>query len=139
MVTLSESVGFGKRVVSDFSEKNVTFLAAALAYHAFISLAPMLLLGFFLLTTVGTEWGALLVQAAGRWLPGPIAEVVTQLFQRSPDGTGASIIGVLVLLWGTLKIFGVSIRPFQRFTRLATPTRWSIRFETVSSSFWHSV
>lgn len=44
MSGLSDARGFGKRVLSEFSEKNVTFIAAGLAYNAFVSLAPLLLL-----------------------------------------------------------------------------------------------
>lgn len=105
MVNISGSVGFGKRVASDISEKNVTFMAAALAYHAFISLAPMLLLLFVVLTTVGTGLEERIVGYAATWLPGPIADVVTQIMRGGPNGAGASIIGIVVLLWGTLKIF----------------------------------
>lgn len=105
MVTQSGAMDFGKRVASDFSEKNVTFMAAALAYHAFISLAPMLLLLFLLFTTVGVGLETQLVQSAIAWLPGPIEALVTEQLQGGANGTGASIIGLLVLLWGTLKIF----------------------------------
>ena len=105
MVTQSDAVDFGKRIAADFSEKNVTFMAAALAYHAFISLAPMLLLLFLVLTTFGTGLEDRIAGIAAAWLPGPIADVVTQLLQGSANGTGASIIGLVVLLWGTLKIF----------------------------------
>ncbi|PSP61664.1 YihY/virulence factor BrkB family protein [Halobacteriales archaeon QH_8_67_36] len=105
MVTWSGAIEFGKRIASDFSEKNVSFMAAALAYHAFISLAPMLLLVFLLFSTVGISTRNQLVQSAVAWLPGPIGDTVTQLLQGGANGTGASVIGVLVLLWGTLKIF----------------------------------
>ncbi|MBX0284942.1 YihY/virulence factor BrkB family protein [Haloarcula salinisoli] len=105
MVTQSGAIDFGKRVASDFSEKNVTFMAAALAYHAFISLAPMLLLLFVLFTAVGVGLETQVIQSAIGWLPGPIAELVTGLLQGGTNGAGASIIGLLVLVWGTLKIF----------------------------------
>jgi membrane protein len=105
MVTQSGVVGLGKRIASDFSQKNVTFMAAALAYHAFISLAPMLLLLFLVFSVVGIGLENQLVSSAIAWLPGPIAEVVRQLLGGNADGAGASIIGLLVLIWGTLKIF----------------------------------
>ena len=105
MVTTSGAVEFGKRVASDFSEKNVSFMAAAIAYHAFISLAPMLLLLFLLFTTVGVGVENGVFRAVIAWLPGPIAEVVTELRQGGGNDTGASLIGLLVLVWGSLKIF----------------------------------
>ena len=105
MVTRSGAVDFGKRIASDFTEKNVSFMAAALAYHAFISLAPMLLLLFLVFTTVGVGVENQLVSSAIAWLPGPIADIVTQLLQGESNGAGASVIGLLVLVWGSLKIF----------------------------------
>jgi membrane protein len=105
MVTQSDAVGFGKRIAADFSEKNVSFMAAALAYHAFISLAPLLLLLFLVFTTVGVGLESQLVQSAIAWLPGPIAELVTGLLSGDTNGAGASAIGLLVLVWGSLKIF----------------------------------
>ena len=105
MVTQSGALDFGKRIASDISEKNVTFMAAAIAYHAFISLAPMLLLLFFVFTTLGVGLETQIIQSALGWLPGPIADLVTTLLQGETNGAGASIIGLLVLVWGTLKIF----------------------------------
>ena len=105
MVTQSGAIDFGKRVASDFSEKNVSFMAAAIAYHAFISLAPLLLLLFLLFTIVGVGLESQVVQSAIGWLPGPVAELVTGLLSGDANGAGASVIGLLVLLWGSLKIF----------------------------------
>ena len=105
MVTLSGARGFVERVFSDFREKNVTFMAAGLAYNAFISLAPMLFLLFLVLSTIGGGFEERIVAVTGRWLPGPIADVVQRLFQGETSTGGASFIGLVVLAWGTLKIF----------------------------------
>ena len=105
MDVLSGAGGLAKRVFSDFSEKNVTFMAAGLAYNALVSLAPMLLLLFFVLSVVGGGLEERIVEATGSWLPGPIADVVRRLFEGDPSVGGASFIGLVVLIWGTLKIF----------------------------------
>ena len=105
MSGLSDARGFGKRVLSEFSEKNVTFMAAGLAYNAFVSLAPLLLLLFIALNVAGGDLEGQVVDAAEQWLPGPIADVVGQLFGTDPSVGGASVIGLVVLLWGALKIF----------------------------------
>ncbi|WP_347877799.1 YihY/virulence factor BrkB family protein [Halobacterium sp. R2-5] len=97
--------GFGKRVFAEFSEKNVTFMAAGLAYNAFVSLVPLLVLVFLVLTTIGGGLEDRIIEAAGTWLPGPIAEVVRQLFAGEGAGRGASVVGLIVVVWGTLKIF----------------------------------
>jgi len=101
----SRSRGFAERVYSDFSEKNVTFMAAGIAYNAFVSLAPTLLILLLVVSTFGAGLEARVVAVAGNWLPGPVANVVEEIFRGDSSATGASAIGLVVLLWGTLKIF----------------------------------
>jgi membrane protein len=105
MPTSSGFLELGKQVVSDFSEKNVTFMAAGIAYNAFVSLAPLLILLLLLVSIVGSGLEDRLVTAAGNALPGPIADVVIRIFSEDTGATGASIVGLVVLIWGTLKIF----------------------------------
>jgi membrane protein len=89
---------------TDFSQKNVTFMAAGIAYNALVSLAPLLLFVLLIASFVaGLE--ERLVAAAQRLLPEPIADVVVRVFAVDAATTGASLIGLVVLLWGTLKIF----------------------------------
>ncbi|QPV63391.1 YihY/virulence factor BrkB family protein [Halosimplex litoreum] len=104
MVTFGGAREFGERVYADFSAKNVTFMAAGLAYNAFVSLAPLLLLLFVVLSVVGGGLEDRVVEASESWLPGPIADIVAQLF-AGEAAAGASVIGLVVLLWGALKIF----------------------------------
>jgi membrane protein len=105
MVSLSSAVGTGKQVFSEFSQKNVTFMAAGIAYNAFISLAPLLLLLLFVLSVAGTGLEERIVSLAQRSLPGPIADTVAQIFAENSGASGASVVGLAVLIWGTLKIF----------------------------------
>ena len=92
-------------MVTTFSEKNVTLLAAGIAYNALVSLAPLLLLLLFVVSLVGGGLEDRLVSAADGSLPGPIADVVGQIFTGSATATGASLVGLVVLVWGTLKVF----------------------------------
>jgi len=105
MSLLSDAAGFGERVVSEFSEKNVPFMAAGLAYNAFVSLAPLLVVLFLVVSVVGGGLEDRVVTASGTWLPGPIADVVRQVFQGDATGGTASVVGLVVVLWGTLKVF----------------------------------
>jgi len=97
--------GFGKRVFAEFTEKNVPFMAAGLAYNALVSLVPLLVLLFLFVTVIGGGLEDSVVEAAVTWLPGPIADVVRQLFDGEAASRSASIVGLLVLVWGTLKVF----------------------------------
>jgi membrane protein len=98
-------VTVGKRIASEFSQKNVTFMAAGIAYNAFVSLAPLLILLLLIVTVVGGGLEDRLISVASSSFPGPIADVVTEIFSAESAATGASVVGLVVLLWGTLKLF----------------------------------
>jgi membrane protein len=104
-MNLSSAVETGKQVFSEFSQKNVTFMAAGIAYNAFISLAPLLLLLLFVLSVSGTGLEERIVALAQRSLPGPIANTVKQIFAENSGSSGVSVLSLVVLIWGTLKIF----------------------------------
>lgn len=105
MVSVSNGRAFAKQVYTDFSEKNVPFMAAGLAYSAFVSLAPLLILLFLVLTLVGGGLETRIIEFANLWLPGPIADVVQQIFLEQSSVGSASVVGMVVLVWGALKIF----------------------------------
>ena len=105
MTSPSDALDVGKRVAADVSEKNVTFMAAGIAYNAFVSLAPLLVLLLVAVTLVGGGLEARVVEVAGSALPGPIADIVSDVFSGGSTGASASVVGLVVLVWGTLKIF----------------------------------
>lgn len=105
MVDLSRSIQTGRRVISEFSEKNVTFLAAGIAYNAFLSLAPILLVLLLTISLVGGGLEERITDLAQGSLPGPIADVIVEIFRDDSTSPGASIVGLVILIWGSLKIF----------------------------------
>ncbi len=105
MVSVASVRAFLTQVYTEFSEKNVTFMAGGIAYSAFISLAPLLILLFLLLTIIGGGLEARVIEVSNQQLPGPIADVIEQIFQEDGGAGGASLIGLAVLIWGALKIF----------------------------------
>ncbi|WP_136716465.1 YihY/virulence factor BrkB family protein [Halorientalis salina] len=105
MVGLATVTRTGKQIAAEFSAKNVTLLAAGIAYNAFVSLVPLLLLVLFVTTVVGGNLESRIVETAEGSLPTPIADVITSVFQGEGGVAGASLVGFVVLLWGTLKIF----------------------------------
>ncbi|WP_246279787.1 YihY/virulence factor BrkB family protein [Natronomonas salina] len=102
---LSNTIRTAKQVGTEFSEKNVTFMAAGIAYNAFISLAPLLLVLLVALSLLGGGLEQRIIEMANSGLPGPIADVVADVFEDGDGASGASAIGLVVLVWGTLKIF----------------------------------
>ncbi|AGB32251.1 ribonuclease BN [Natrinema pellirubrum DSM 15624] len=100
------AVPFAKSVVTGISDKNVTFMAAGIAYQAFISLLPLLVLVFFLVAFVGDEALAQQVSSITEgFLPESGQVVLEQGIEGDTGSVGTSIIGIVALLWGSLKIF----------------------------------
>ena len=98
--------GVLRALVTEIQEKNITFLAASLAYYAFASLIPLLLLAISIATLVGGQQLAdRIIEAAGGALPQSVADIITQTLSSS-GAAGASIgIGLVFLLWSAIKIF----------------------------------
>ncbi|MDF9746583.1 YhjD/YihY/BrkB family envelope integrity protein [Natrinema salsiterrestre] len=104
--TVRGALPFAKSVVTGIQEKNVTFMAASIAYQAFISLIPLLVLVFFLVSFLGNEGLATQVSAATEgFLPESGQIILEDGIEGSTGSAGTSVIGLLVLLWGSLKIF----------------------------------
>jgi YihY family inner membrane protein len=100
------SIDTVRRVVDVAIDRQVTFLAAAIAYYAFVSLIPALLLLVVVATAVFGEAIAVeLLAAAGDFLTPAGQEAVAGAISSAGGRTGAGVIGVAVLLWSTLKVF----------------------------------
>jgi YihY family inner membrane protein len=103
---LTDAVGTTRRIVDVAIDRQVTFLAAAIAYYAFVSLIPALLLLVVVATAVfGEAIAGELAGAAGDFLTPAGQDVVTGAISSAGGRTGASVFGVAVLLWSTLKVF----------------------------------
>lgn len=105
MVEVSSSLVRVKGIVTEIREKNVTFMAAGIAYNAFLSLAPILVVLLVAISAVGGGLTARIVEITENSLPGPIADVFVAVFRGGAADPTASIVGIVVLIWGSLKIF----------------------------------
>jgi membrane protein len=105
MVSFATAKRTLEQIYAEFSAKNVTFMAAGIAYNAFISLAPLLVVLLLVVSTIGGGLEDRLLTVAEQSLPGPIAGVFQQVFEGNGGTSGASVVGLVVLIWGTLKIF----------------------------------
>ncbi|PGF14781.1 hypothetical protein CP556_00705 [Natrinema sp. CBA1119] len=105
-INVRSAVPFGKSVVAGIQEKNVTFMAAGIAYQAFISLIPLLVLVFFLVSFVGDEALAQQVSSTTEgFLPESGQIILEDGIEGDTGSVGTSIIGLVALVWGSLKIF----------------------------------
>jgi YihY family inner membrane protein len=93
-------------VVVAVQSDRITFIAASLAYYAFISLLPLLLLAVVAASVLGgSELAASVGQTATETF-GPEAGTLVENALRSATGSGgATVAGTAVLLWSGLKVF----------------------------------
>ncbi|MBX0296199.1 YihY/virulence factor BrkB family protein [Haloarcula nitratireducens] len=108
----TQSIASQAKAVKDvFSEKNVTFLAGSIAYSAFVSLVPLLMFFFLAVSVFGApELQQRIVEVTTDSVSPSVGGVIEVMIdQQSGAGTGstitASIIGVLTLVWGAIKVF----------------------------------
>ncbi|WP_244605529.1 YihY/virulence factor BrkB family protein [Halorussus marinus] len=96
----------GRSVVEEAREQEITFLAASLAYYAFVSLIPALLLAFVVTSFVAGEAFAERVVTQASGLLTATGQAQLREFVLNPaGGSGTTLIGLLVLGWSTLKVF----------------------------------
>ncbi|WP_049980637.1 YihY/virulence factor BrkB family protein [Halolamina rubra] len=95
-----------KRVGVVAKEQELTFLAAAVAYYAFVSLIPAAVLALIVATVVGGEQLAtVLLESTSQFLTPSGQEVLTTALTASDGRGSATVLGLAFLLWGTLKVF----------------------------------
>ena len=107
----SRSLAVTRATVAVVREKHVAADAAGLAYYAFISLLPLLLLGIVAAGVFGGEELALRLATEAS---GAFGEEAGTLVQETLTDTsaqaGASVVGVVFLGWSGLKLFrGLSV------------------------------
>ncbi|WP_243700464.1 YihY/virulence factor BrkB family protein [Halorussus pelagicus] len=106
MSSLGTAVSVGRSVVEEAREQEITFLAASTAYYAFVSLIPLLLLAFVVISFVATDQFArdVVSQASGLLTATGQEQIVE--FITNPQGRGGTtIIGLVVLAWSAIKVF----------------------------------
>ncbi|NHN46771.1 YihY/virulence factor BrkB family protein [Halostella sp. JP-L12] len=104
---MQRAVGFAGSVVAVVRERQVTFLAAGIAYYAFVSLVPLLLLALVVGSVVGSEGLAerIVDATAGEILTPTGEELVRDALTGQTGRGGATVVGVATLLWSGLKVF----------------------------------
>ncbi|WP_132059018.1 YihY/virulence factor BrkB family protein [Halorussus amylolyticus] len=100
------AVSVGRSVFEEVREQDVTFLAASIAYYAFVSLIPLLVLAFVVASFVAGEAFAEQVVTRASGLLTATGEEQLREFILEPSGRGGTTaIGLVVLAWSTLKVF----------------------------------
>lgn len=94
----------GRAILHEIRVERVTFMAGSIAYNAFVSLLPLLLLLLAFISVLGShslEEGFL--QLTNAVVTPEIGDVLVDELRGAP--VGASMIGLVALTWGMLRIF----------------------------------
>lgn len=93
-------------VVNGARSDRITFIAASLAYYAFISLVPLLVLALVAAASFGdADVVSRLVAEATETFGAEAGSLVRDALETADGRGGASLVGLLVLLWSGLKLF----------------------------------
>ncbi len=95
-----------KRVFDVARDRNVTFLAASVAYYAFVSLIPLALLVVVVGSLLGGQaFADFVVQQVASSLSTSGERILQQALTSSSGRTGAGVVGFLTVAWSALKLF----------------------------------
>lgn len=104
--TIDATVRTTRAIVTTVRDEDVTFLAASVAYYAFISLIPSLLLLVSVASLlVGDAFAAVVLAESRQFLTPAGQDAVTAAIASAEGRTGATVLGAAVLVWSTLKVF----------------------------------
>jgi len=103
---IRRTVDVGRATVSLARSEQITFLAAAIAYYAFASVVPLVVLSAVLASVVGGEALATdLVEFLGSTLTPASQDVLLSTLTTTTGRGSATLIGVVALAWSSLKVF----------------------------------
>lgn len=95
-----------RRVVRTTGEQDVPFLAAAVAYYAFVSVLPTVVLLFVVATALGSDRLAdVFVSASAGLLTDTGQQFVLEAIENGAGRGGTTLFSVLLAVWGSLKVF----------------------------------
>ncbi|MFC7202250.1 YihY/virulence factor BrkB family protein [Haloferax namakaokahaiae] len=97
---------YSRAIFFEVRTERLTFMAGSIAYGAFVSLLPLFLLVLTAVSVTGNEdlRGSVIRLIQSVLTPGASDVIVAEL-ETSSQLAGLSLVGVLVLVWGTLRIF----------------------------------
>ncbi len=131
--TVTHAVRILGSIAHELRNKNVPFMAGSIAYSAFVSLLPLVLLLVIAASILGGDRMAAHVRRLTESYLTPSGQsLVAESIGQASGQIGLSILGLLVLLWGGCGSFERSIRPSRRSTTHSPKTTSSTSSETGS-------
>jgi len=100
------ALALAREVVDRIKSEQVTFLAAGIAYYAFVSMLPALLLLLAVASAVGgDDLATRAVESFGDALSPVGQDLLRETLLSASGRAPATLVGLPVLAWGTLKVF----------------------------------
>lgn len=101
-----EKVDILRSAVQICREKDVTLLSASIAFYAFFSVIPVVILALAIGSFLGgEEFGERIVSFTELYLSIEGEQVLSEALADSTGRIGASTLGLLALIWSALKVF----------------------------------
>jgi membrane protein len=95
-----------RAILHEFRAEKLTFMAGSIAYHAFVSLLPLLVLLLIVFASIGGEsLEQSLISITRAILTPGTNDVLIEELKHVRQSTSLSLLGIAVLLWGPLRIF----------------------------------
>ena len=103
---MADWIGFGRQLIAVIRADNISFLAAAIAFYAVMSIFPLVLLAVVIGSWFGGEaFASLVVTVVEDFLTPQTESLVQETIVDGPGRSGAGLVGFLVLGWSGLKVF----------------------------------
>jgi len=112
-----------RSVVRRGRDEEVSFLAAGVAFYAFFSVVPLIILALAVASLAGGEaFEESVVTLVGTYLSSEGETVVAEALTSPAGRLGASAVGLVALMWGALKVFRAVDVAFDRIYETDTTT-----------------
>lgn len=133
MIDYRRLLQVGRRAVFLARTEQLTLLAAGVAYYAFVSLVPLMLLALGLAATIGgQQLAGYVTTAADDVLTPPAQQLLAETITNEAGRQSATIVGAIGLLWGSSRIFRGLDRAFSRIYGTASS-------KSLIDTFWDSL
>ncbi|MGM0398440.1 MAG: YihY/virulence factor BrkB family protein [Halobacteriota archaeon] len=94
-----------REIANAVHRNQIGFLAAAVAYYGFLSIIPLLLLSISVGTALGYDVTAEVLGLVGGLVTPAGAAALANAIDASGPGGGITVVGVVVLVWSSLRVF----------------------------------
>ena len=95
-----------RAILHEIRTEKLTFMAGSIAYHAFVSLLPLLVLLLIVFSSIGGEsLEQSLISITQAILTPGTNDILIEELKHVQRSTSLSLLGIAVLLWGPLRIF----------------------------------